>query len=294
MLTSLSQTQRAVFALVILAWIFATMGTFARALAPHFELFEQTYLRIGVAFLLSAVCFSKKVRWAQLRSISFKDFFVLFFRAVTLYLGVVLFTVALLNAKYGNAAFVAAIPLLPIFGFVFLKEKLRPLTLLFIVVGFLGIALIALKDFSDISFGYGEIMALSSLLAFDFSYIARRWQSPHLNNYESTVFILGAGAIFLFILSACTGEPFATLSDFTPFVILILLVSALFNVANVTLTNFGFQHVKAGVAGNILTLDTIFSLMYSVFLYGEIPSMRELFGGALVLLSVLAVNRIEE
>jgi drug/metabolite transporter (DMT)-like permease len=273
------------------------MGTFARSLATHFELAEQTYLRIAAAFLLSGLLFYKHIRWVSLAHILFtasrRDFLILALRATFLYLGVLLFTEALLNANYGNASFIASLPLLPVFGYVFLRERLSFGVCAWIVFGFFGVTLLALPDFSSLltlDFRYGEILALISLLAFDASYIARRFQSDKLNNYESTFVMLGLGSIFLFCTSLALGESLVEVSDFHSETLLLLGVSGLFNVMNVLLTNFGFQHVKAGIAGNILALETIFALGYSLFLYGESVSSREILGGACVLLSVLGVQ----
>ncbi len=289
----MSENKKGVVALVVLAFVFATMGIFARYLATSFELFEQTYLRIGLAFLLACVVFSRDISWSKYKNLSKNDLGVLIFRSITLYLGVTLFTEALLNTKYGNASFIAALPLLPIMGYFLLGERLKTKTVLYVCIGFVGVLLISLVNFSTFKIGYGEVMALLSMLAFDFSYIARKWHSDYLNNKESTTFMFFAGAIFLFITSLVLGEPTPTLDQFTPFILLALFAGAIFNVANLFLTNYGFQRLKVIVAANILTLETIFALLYSVFLFKEAPLLRELIGGALVLISVYLVNRSE-
>lgn len=288
-----SGNQAGIIALILLAWVFATMGIFARYLDTSFDLFEQTYLRIGCAFLLGILVFWRDIKWEKLKTLPGRDIAVLAFRGVSVYLGVVLFTEALLNTKYGNASFIAVLPLLPLFGYVFLKEKLALRTVGYILVGFFGVALIAVNDFSNLSFGYGEIMAFLSMIAFDFSYVARRWHSDHLSNKESAVFMFAIATVFLFACSYLLGEGLPSVSDFTPLIIATLIISALFNLANLVLTNYGFQHVKVGIAGNILTLETVFALAYSVLLFSEIPTARELLGGALVVASVILVNRSE-
>lgn len=269
------------------------MGVFARYLGTSFDLFEQTYLRIGVAFVLGLVLFARSITFKKLRILPRKDLLVLFFRAICLYTGVVLFTEGLLHTKLGNASFVAALPLLPVFGYFLLKEKIKIRTILYILVGFVGIVLIGVQDFTQLSFGYGELMALLSVIAFDLSYVGRRWHSDHLNDKESAVVMFAIGAIFLFISSIIAGESLPMGSEFTPWIIGTLIVAALFNVLNLYLTNYGFRRVKVAVAGNILTLETVIALTYSVFLFHEVPVVRELIGSALVLWSVWEVNKTE-
>lgn len=292
-LFSIPEDKKGVAALILLAWVFATMGVFARYLGTSFELFEQTYLRIGIAFLLGVLIFGRSLNFKKLRTLPRKDLSVLIFRAICLYAGVVLFTEGILHTKLGNASFVAALPLLPLFGYFLLKESLKLRTVLYIIIGFVGIALIGIRDFSDLSFGYGEMMALLSVIAFDFSYVARRWHSDHLNDKESAVVMFAIGTMFLFAASYIAGETLPSGTEFTPWVIGTLIVAAVFNLLNLYLTNYGFKNVKVAVAGNILTLETVIALCYSVFLFNEMPIMQELIGSALVLWSVWEVNKLE-
>lgn len=290
---SLKEAHQGVVALVLLAWVFATMGLFARVLDTNFDLFEQTYLRIAFAFIIGAMLFYPKLRYASLTTLSSKDATILFFRAVLMYLGVVMFTEAILHTKFSNASIIAVLPLMPVLGYVFLRETVKVRTLIWIGIGFIGSVLVALQSLQVFSFGYGELMALLSLLFFDLSYVTRKWQSETLNNYESTVIMFAFAVPFLFVTSIMAGESLPRGSDFSFFMITILFLAGFFNVINLFLTNFGFQHVKAAVAGNIITLEVFFALLYGVFLYGEIPVVRELIGGTLILLSVFFVNKLE-
>lgn len=287
----MSETKKGVIALVILALVFATMGVFVRPLGTDFALFEQTYLRIGLAFLMSILLFWKDLSWSKLRTLPSKDWAVLIFRAITLYLGVAFFTESILHAKFGNTYFLNNLPLLPIFGYFLLRERLPLRTLAFVGLGFVGTLLIAVVDFSNFVLGYGELMALLAMLAFDFSYIARKWHSEHLSDKESTVFMFFFGTLFLFATSLALGEPLPSPSEFSPFVLLMLGLAGLFNVINLYLSNYGFGRVKVGVAGTIITLEVVFALIYGFILFNDVPLPRELIGGALIVFSVWQINR---
>lgn len=293
MLKNLSDQSKGIIALIVLAWVFATMGVFARYLSTEFELFEQTYLRIGLAFLIGTILFSFRVSWEKYSQLNTKDALILSFRAICLYLGVVLITEGLLNANYANASLVAVVPLMPIMAYFLLKERLSIKTVGFITFGFSGVCLVSFDGINFDNFGYGELMAFTSLIFFDLSYIGRKWHSDYLNNFESTIFMFIIGACFLFITSMALGEGLPNTSQFSWTIILALLGGAVFNVFNLLLTNYGFQHVKASVAGNILTLEVIFALAYGLFLFKEIPVTREMIGGAIILISVYFVNKIE-
>lgn len=289
-----SQRTKGVIALAILAWVFATMGVFARYLGTEFELFEQTYLRIGLAFLIGSAIFFKFINWKKYFSISKKDIYILVFRTICLYLGVALITEGLLNTNYANASLIAVLPIMPLMAYFLLGERLQRKTVGFILFGFFGVALLSLDGLSFSSFGYGELMAFISLIFFDLSYIARKWHSDYLNNYETAVFMFGIGSFFLFATSIMLGEGLPTGSQFLSWTIfLALLGGAVFNVINLVLTNYGFQHVKASVASNILTIEAVFALGYGLFLFKEIPVFYEILGGIIILCSVYFVNKIE-
>lgn len=289
----MTQNAKAVFALVVLAWVFATMAIFPRFLESHFLLFQQTYLRIGVAFFITFLFLLRYTDKSKFKIVSKKDFFVIVLRAISLYLGVLLFTEAVLHTKLANASFVAALPLLPIFGYIFFRESLQLKTVAYILIGFIGVLFIASSGGVDISFGYGELMALLSLLAFDLSYIARRWHTNVLNNLETACLMFGVGTVFLFITSLFFQEGVPSPEQFTFFTVSILVIAGIFNVANLYLTNYGFQHAKVAVAGNIITLEVVFALLYGFFLFQETPVLREVIGSILVLVSVFQVNRLE-
>jgi drug/metabolite transporter (DMT)-like permease len=202
-------------------------------------------------------------------------------------------TEAILHTKIANASFVAALPLLPIFGYFFFKESLRIKTIAYIFLGFVGVLLIAITDMVAFRFGYGELMALLSIIAFDLSYVARRWHTDTLNNLETACIMFGIGTLFLFITSLLFNEGLPSQGQFTFFTVSILLLAGFFNVANLYLTNYGFRHAKMAVAGNILTLETIFALAYGFMLFQEVPVGREIVGSILVLWSVYQVNKLE-
>jgi drug/metabolite transporter (DMT)-like permease len=289
----MTKDTRAILALGVLAWVFATMAIFPRYLEIEFALFQQTYLRIGVAFLLSFLVLICYIDKSKIKLVSRRDLLVIGFRAITLYLGVVLMTEAILHTKIANASFVAALPLLPIFGYFFFKESLRIKTIAYIFLGFVGVLLIAITDMVAFRFGYGELMALLSIIAFDLSYVARRWHTDTLNNLETACIMFGIGTLFLFITSLLFNEGLPSQGQFTFFTVSILLLAGFFNVANLYLTNYGFRHAKMAVAGNILTLETIFALVYGFMLFQEVPVGREIVGSILVLWSVYQVNKLE-
>ena len=67
-----------------------------------------------------------------------------------------------------------------------------------------------------------------------------------------------------------------------------------FNVANVFLINYGFEKVDAVLASNILTLESFFAILLGFLFYGEIPLVKELIGGAIIISSVIWMNQLKK
>jgi drug/metabolite transporter (DMT)-like permease len=290
-----SEKQKGVVALILLSLVFACMGIFARYLSLEFTILQQTYLRIAGAFFLGLLVFYKDLHFEKIKKISSKEWLVLVVRSVSLYLlGVTLISAAFIEAKYSNASFIAALPITAILGFVLLKEKVTFEKILYIIVGFIGVVLIAVQDYSSLfTWGRGEVLALISSFFFAFSYISRKWHTDLLNNKELAVIIFFISSILLMITSFLFGEGLPHVSSFTNFMLFILVLSALFNVANLWLTNYGFQKVEAVLGSNLLTLEVLFAVIIGVSLFGEYPTIKELLGGILIVFSAYRMNKIK-
>lgn len=290
-----SDKEKGVIALIILSFVFASMGIFARYLGAEFTILQQTYLRVFLAFLLGLLIFYKDLNFGKIKKISRKEWAVLTFRSVALYLlGVTFISEAFVTAKYSNAAFISALPITAVLGFIFLKEKVTFSKTFFIALGFFGVALIAVKDYVHLfDWGHGEIFAFVSSIFFALSYIARKWQGNLLNNKEIAVIIFFISSILLFGTSLLFQEGLPQPNNFTSFMIFIIGIAALFNVATLFLTNYGFQKIPAVLASNLIMLEVLFALLISIAFYNEFPTIKEVAGGILIIYSAYRMNKIK-
>jgi drug/metabolite transporter (DMT)-like permease len=290
----MTDARKGILALVLLAFLYSCMGLFVRFLDTDLAVFQQTYLRILGAVLMGAILFWPKLNFRKLAHVTKRDWWVVFLRAATFAIGVVFFTYAFTShdTSYSNATFITVFPLLPVLGYLFLRERLSVPTVAWVLLGFVGVGFVAVSDPSQVlSWGRGEIFAVISAIGFDMSYIARKWQSDYLNEQESVVLIFLIEGLLVLGASFFVVEPPLTQASFGFMTLVVIVVSSLFNVGNLYLTGYGFRRVPATVGGNILTLETLFALIFSIFLFAEIPTAHELFGGALIVLSVYQVNK---
>lgn len=287
--------KKGVLALILLSFGFGMIAITARYLSFYYTLFQQLYLSIGVAFILSLFIFPKSLNLKRIKAIPQKDWVIMLFRVIIGYLlGASLYRESLTLTKISNVTFIQSIPFAAVFGFILFKEKFTFKKLLLLLVAYLGVLLIAIKDYSSIfTFGKGELFSLASSALFSLSYVSRKWQTDFLNDKEITQILLFVGTIVLFTASLINGESLPTI-NWQRVLLLAIFFTGFFNTINIFLINYGFKNVKAVLASNILTLEAIFALILAFIFYRELPNLKELLGGALIIGSVIQMNRLEE
>ncbi len=291
MKASKSELEKGILSLILLAFVFASMGIFARYLGTGFTVFQQVYLRIYIALILTLILFRKNIRFHKLRKATRKEWLIIALRGLLLYgIAVPLVSLAVIEAKYGNVSFLGTLPFVALFSVVFFKERLTILKIVLIMLAVVGVGFIAVREPNQLlNWGRGEVAALLSGAAFAMSYVARKWHSDLFNNKELTALIFAAGGTFSLLFSMLDGQGIPT--TWSVSLLIVFVISALANVANLLLTNYGFERVGNVVAGNILTLEVFFGVTIGYLLYGEKLGTREWIGGVLIVTSVILMNK---
>ena len=292
---NLSRHSRGVAALILLAFGFGAIAITIRYLSDFYTLYQQLYITIGVAFILSLFIFPKTLNPQRLKKIPTKDWGIMVFRIIVGYLiGASLYRTSLTLTKISNVIFIQSIPFAAVFGWLIFKEKFTLPKFLLVVLAYIGVIIISVKNLSaSFSLGRGELFSLISSAAFSLSYVSRKWQSNYLNDKEIAQILLFLGTLVLFIASLLKGER-PPLISWQGVALLSVFLTGLFNTINIYLINFGFKNVKAVLASNILTLESIFALILAFIFYKELPTLREFFGGILIVGSVIQMNRLKD
>lgn len=289
-----TEQQKGVLALIVLAFGFGMIAITVRYLSYHYTLFQQLYLSLAVAFIVSLFIFPRTLTFTRLEKVPVKDAAVMILRVVVGYLiGASLYRQSLTLTKISNVTFIQSIPFAGLFGWLFFKEKFTFKKMFFLLTAYFGVLLIAVKDYSSVfSFGKGEIFSLISSALFSLSYVSRKWMTDYLNDKEIAQILLFLGALVLFLSSLIKEEGYPTLS-FQALLLLSIFFTGFFNAINIFLINYGFKNVKAVLASNILTLEAVFALALAFIFYKELPVLKELFGGVIIVLSVIGMNKLE-
>ena len=154
--------------------------------------------------------------------------------------------------------------------------------------------IISVKDYSSVlSVGQGELFSLIASALFALSYVSRKWQTNFLSNKEiAQILFISRNNYYIFGFRF-DGESLPRIN--LDFILIVSLVSTgFFNAINIFLINYGFKNVKAVLASSILTLEAVFAVILAIIFYKEFPSVKELFGGALIIGSVIQMNRLKD
>lgn len=292
----MKQRTKGIIALLFLSVIWASFGIPIRYLSPHFTVYQQLYIRIFLGGIFGTIVFNKDIHFDKLFKLPKKDLFALSFRILSMYgFALGLYTQAYTLTTFGNVSFLGAIPTTAVLGFILLREKVTLQKILLILLAVVGILFITVKDPSHFwSWGRGDVFALIADFFFSLSYIGRKWQTNFLSNKELAVFMLYFGSSLLFLLSMITGEGLPQPSQFSPFIISVIVAASVLNVASLFLLNYGFAYVEAALASNIVSLESFWAVFLGFLFFKEIPTIQSFIGGLLIIASVVFLNREEE
>lgn len=162
------------------------------------------------------------------------------------------------------------------------KEKLKLADVLIAVAAFLGVILI-IPDFklrSTIAQGalWGMLSGFSYavLSLFNRKYV-KKYSGLTVAFYEQVL------ATLILIPFYFVYEPVFQIKD----IVMLALLGIVFTAVSHTMFIRGLKYVKAKTAGIISCLEPVYGITFAIILFGDILSMREIFGGIIILSSVL-------
>jgi len=289
-----TDTAKGVLAIIGLTATIAMANVLARYLDTGLTVLQQVYLRVLIALVLALLIFHGSLRWKKIVKLPLKEWLLLAFRGLTGYaIGVVLITQAVTMTTIGNVTFIAALPLVPLFGMLLLGEKATWWKFMFIAGSVFGVALLATNNPSDLfAWNAGDLVAVIATVGLALNYVARKWHGPTLNNQEITTLTFVFGAGFVVLLSLAFGEGAPPLADMSWLLWLALFAAGATSLAKLFLTNYGFQNIDAVRGGNLLTLEGAWGLLFGLLFYVEVPTWHGVIGGLVIVACVIGMNTI--
>jgi drug/metabolite transporter (DMT)-like permease len=295
MKNNIPERYKGIIALIFLSFLWGVTSVIPRYLNISFKLFQQVYLRLFLGFILSCIFFRGSIRLDIIKKLPRHEVGLLILRSFLYYiLGIVLATQALLLTKVGNVVFIQTMPMTAILGFFLLKEKLTVKKGILVFLSFIGVIVIAYKDsIMSLSFGMGEIIAFLSCIFLSLGIVLRKWHSNLLNDKEIATIMLLLASVFIFIISIFNGDGIP-LTNWTSIVVIAIIIGGLVNSGISFLLNYGLHRVDAVLSNNIMALEPIFAVTLGLILFAEVPGIKEIFGGLLIIASVYFMSRPDE
>jgi drug/metabolite transporter (DMT)-like permease len=161
---------------------------------------------------------------------------------------------------------------------VFFKEKLRPADVVLALVTFTGVVLVVPAFNLDNTTTQGALWGITSGLTFALLSIMNR---KYARAYSSLVvaFYQDAAAALFLIPFLFLPAPVMTLPD----MLWLALLGIVFTGVAHSLFIRGLAHVKAQTASVIASLEPVYGILAAALLLAEMPTLRELAGGVVIL-----------
>lgn len=263
-------------------------------LVGHASSLTLTNLRwiIAVACLLPVVWFREKRIWPTRQAI-----LPLILMGVT---GVALFNLFMFWAlERTNATNVGLLSTLnpvsiAIFSFLLVKEKIRPLQIVAMLISFGGVLIVMCKgDFAQLAqlhFNVGDLWMLAAVAMWGIYSVCGRWAMKTVSPMMSTLYsgIFGVALMLPFNLTTFT----VTDANWT-FWLSLFYVGVLATVVSMVLWNIGVQKVGATSAGMFLNFNPVFTAILAFLLLGERMSAVQLVGSVIVIVGCYLFSRLK-
>ena len=158
------------------------------------------------------------------------------------------------------------------------KEKIKKMDIAFAFTMFFGVILIVPEFNLENNLTIGVLWGMSASIVFAaMSLLNRKFAA----NYSGSVIAFYEQGVAALVLSPLLffSTPVMTTTDWG----LIILLGVIFTGVAHSLFIGGMRAVRAQTAGMIASLESVYGIIFAAIIISEIPSTRELLGGAIIL-----------
>jgi drug/metabolite transporter (DMT)-like permease len=164
----------------------------------------------------------------------------------------------------------------------FFKEKIKLSDIIIAIVTFLGVVLVIPKFELGSNLTQGVLWGILSGFTYAILSLLNR---KYVKEYSSLViaFYEQAVATIVLIPFLFLQKPVFQLND----ILLLILLGTVFTGISHSFFINGLKNIKTQTAGIISSLEPVYGIIFATFLLGEIPTLREILGGIIILGTVL-------
>lgn len=237
-------------------------------------------IRFTIGCLLLSIVFHKRLKALN------KDYFIKGgIIGVCLFAGYSLQTIGILDTTPGKNAFLTAIYCVLVPFFYWIVDRKRPdrYNILAAGITLLGIGLVSMNG--DFSIGIGDTLTLISGVVFAVHLVAVAKISKTKDPILLTILQFGYAAVFSWIVGLLFEE--FPVSWNMQMLGGLLYLSVFATAVALLLQNVGQKYTNPAPAAIILSLESVFGVMFSILFYGEELTLRLFFGFFLIFIAVI-------
>jgi drug/metabolite transporter (DMT)-like permease len=289
---------RGILFMLLASLSFAAMGGFAKVVSQILPPVEVTFFRNIFGVILVGLAIWK----VPLKQTGGKPWLLLF-RGSMGFAALLAYFYIMAHIPLGEAVtYNKTSPIfVAIFAYIFLKEKLQPSALVAIIIGFIGIVLVAQPEGGN--FDKYDILGIFSGIGAALAYTSIRELRKYYDTRAIVMSFMAVGTVAPMVLMALT--PYVSVSSdfdwmFAEFVmpegIVWLYVTAVGVFATISqlLMTKAYELTKAGIVGTISYSNIVFAVIIGVMLGDPIPNIWTILGIILVITSGLIVALAKE
>ena len=289
---------RGILFMLLASLSFAVMGGFAKVVSQILPPVEVTFFRNVFGVLLVGL----SIYSSPLKQIGGKPLLLLF-RGTMGFTALLAYFYIIAHIPLGEAVtYNKTSPIfVAIFAYIFLKEKLSPWAILAIIIGFLGIVLIAQPEGG--TFDKYDMLGIFSGIGAALAYTSIRELREYYDTRAIVMSFMGVGTvapILLMLVAPYVDAPKSLDFMFAEFVMpegiiwFYLLIMGLSATASQILMTKAYELTKAGIVGTISYSNIVFALIIGISLGDPIPNAWTFLGILLVISSGLLVALSKE
>jgi len=276
----MTRQTRADLMLLMIAVFWGASYTLTKLALDVLQPFTLTALRLIIGFILSAIIFYRNILKSNFRTIKYS----LILAAILVGMFITM-SYGLKNTTASNAGFLIslAVIIIPVFSYLFLKQKIEKKVVIGVCIAPIGIALLTLNG--QLSVKSGDLLCILCAVFSALHVVVMGVFTKKVDSIALGILQLGFAGIFCIVFSMFTETVRLpnTAVSWGATLALSILCTAVGYIVQAT----SQQYTSATHTGLILSLEPVFSAISGYMLLGEILSLKGYIGAAVLLLSVL-------
>ena len=276
-----------ILSLVLAGLAFASYGVWSRMTADYFGLFFQALSRMIIITFVLGIFLSISKRLKPIAKQDRKWFLIIF-----TFLSIVtpFYYYAVITLPLGAAIFLfysGSLTMSFFIGAVFLKEKLKFVNILSLILAFLGMILIFWNQlqFNSVIAIASAIMAGAFFGAYTVSINFIKEDYHPLNwQFWGAVVQIVLYTVAMFVTKESNNFIFPSIAWFGATIFAFAEIIATINVY------YGFKNLPAKKASLLLLTEILFAVIFGWLFYKEIPPLLTFFGGVLIIIAMSLPN----